>query len=804
MSQPARVALLAVAWLGLVSGASCGDDGGGETAGVVVAPNAAAVPAQDAEQDEAATAPAAGADESAAGADDAAAANAGLTPRAEHVDPLGRHQNGDTGGVPPGTMAFEGLLNRDFGMLTDATTDPPKFGGYWRGAFAPEEGAADDRVELISHEVCKHSGPSLQPQRLVLEPGQPPVVQKIVADERWSDLLSVQVSWSGPHHGSRLQDIPGGTLVMTLRDGPGRTLSVDVPRHGGTLELGKLFRDEHGVAPTPRLELELRADGGPVEVHHVSARVILPAPPLDELTARLADHVRAALVTWCLPRDEGGLGLVDPNDGRVLVESYDVVTGAYGGPRRQVGFHTLHNLLIRWLRIARHAGWDDEVARWTPLLERTMQRVLARHFGASNHLPFNRDARTGQRIDDQAITVGSWIDLLLDAREVLDDEPLREALLAQARRTADTLVRLHEVHDLDPEQYPNEVRLNHATGVLEGRHPNWFGHMPVKITPRGAIDTPRRYNTAWAIVSGRSFWYHLLRSPAAVMRVHALRPAEGDLHAVTRALEQFDRPWDAARYDLENDTDDHYGYLMDDGMHVLESLRGLPETPAVAELRARAELLVRGATEHRLEPHAASAGDTLWIQAVRLGTACAGDSPRAFKGVRKLMDHAPDHPSVPLYREALLELAANDFKGRQLTNGQFTESFFKNWEMVCICFYGTYQGDCRERPLSEWQGDVGDIFGGPPKSSLEAQVTAWRVATEAERPAILARFATILDVSERDLLREHGFVFGLDREIAEQYELPEKYTHGVQTTTSAGLGTVATLAEALEAFLGVD
>ena len=39
---------------------------------------------------------------------------------------------------------------------------------------------------------------------------------------------------------------------------------------------------------------------------------------------------------------------------------------------------------------------------------------------------------------------------------------------------------------------------------------------------------------------------------------------------------------------------------------------------------------------------------------------------------------------------------------------------------------------------------------------------------------------------------------------AETAELPEKYTHGLQTTTSAGLGTVATLAEALEAFLGVD
>ncbi|GJM22961.1 MAG: hypothetical protein DHS20C15_28760 [Planctomycetota bacterium] len=794
MSQPARVALLVVAWLGFVSGASCGDDGAREP---VPAPIAASASMQDAEQDGAAP-------ESSATAEEAPASKVELAPRGQRVTPLGVHRNGDVGDVPPGALACEGLLNRDFGMLTDATTATPKLGGYWRGAFAPEQGVADDRVELVSHATCHHSGTSLNPQRLVLEPGQPPVVQKIVADERWSDLLSVHVDSSGPHPGSRLQDTPGGTLVMTLRDGPGRTVSADVPRHGGTLELGALFREAHGVAPTPRLELKLHAKAGPVEVNFVSARVFLPAATREELVERTAEHMRRALELWCLPRGEGGLGLVDFESGRVLAESYDVVTGKRGAARKQVGFHTIHNVLIAWLRIARHEGWADEVARWTPLLERSMRRLLSEHFNAHNHLPFNRDASSGKASYDQAISVGSWIDVLLDAHAVLDDEELREDLVSQARRTADTLVRLAQRHDLDPVKFPNETKLERSTGLIKGEQPNWFGHMPNKITTRGQLDPPRRYNTAWAIVSGRSFWYHLLKTPAAVMRVHALRPGPDDISVVTRALEQYERPWDAARYDLENDTDDHYGYLMEDGMRILNDTRALPDSPELDRLRARAEQLVRGATEHRLESGLSDIGDSLWIQAIRLGTACAGDSPRAFKGLRKLIDFAPQHERADFYRAAILELAANDFKGRQLTNGQFTESFFKNWEMVCICFSGTYQGDCRERPLDEWQGDVGDIFGGPPKSSLEAQATAWRVASEAQRPAILARFATILDVSERDLLREYGFVYGLDPAVALQYELPEKYTHGLVTRTSAGLGTVDSLARALEAFLGLN
>ena len=437
-----------------------------------------------------------------------------------------------------------------------------------------------------------------------------------------------------------------------------------------------------------------------------------------------------------------------------------------------------------WLREARRRGLADEVARWTPHLQRAVGTLLERSFHPQTGLPRMLALPALEPLDDVAVALGPWVEFLLDAREQVGDEALAARCLAQARRIADTLVLLQQQHDLPREQAPPGA-WNEAKGRVEGNTRNWFGHIPDRLTPEGEIEYDRRFYTSWAILTGRSFWYELLRAPRAIARVHALDPRPHDVPAIRRAVLAYRRPWDAARYDLENDTDDHYGYHAEDGLEIVRDFRH--ELPEALEL-------VLAATDHRLPRDAARADDTLWVQAVRLGTSCAGDSPRAFFGPLELYelpaDISPATSGLPLYRDALLELARNDLQGRQLTNAQFTESFFEDWEMVCTCFRGTFQGDCRHPPPEGWHGDVGDTFGGPPTSAIDAQQAAFRVAHPGERLSILAALGLIRDVTDAALRRPHGWLFGLDESVARQYELPDKYVIGLSSESAAGLGYV--------------
>lgn len=674
-----------------------------------------------------------------------------------------------------GTLVVEGLLNGGFEWIADDTTRPAKYGAYWVGAFTPYAGDARDRIE-------ERSDAAEGRRVLSLGPGDGVVHQKIVADPRFSGALTVRLAWRG---------LQGGRLAVALRDGPGRRHHQLLEARGDgwqrvTLDLGRHFARQHGAPPVPRLVLELACTGpagARVEVDAVSAAVTLPRVSPDQALAAITTLAHTTLTRWLEPPERGGLGLVDPETGWCRVRTFHVETGQGRLPALNAGLHSIHTTLLAWLEIAEQAGWTEEQARWRPHLDRIVATLLERHFDPDTGLPRLIDLETGEAAQDMPVTVGAYVEFLARARHQVGDPDLAARADRQIRAIADQLLRLQLAHDLPADQ-KNDARLNRATGVFEGSYPNWFGHMPPKLTPSGALDTPRQYNSAWAIVKERSFWYHLLRSPAAVMAAHEVEPRPQDLEGVGRALSRYHRDWDAARYDLENDTDDHYGYLAEDLLNMLH--HGGEATPA------RALQLLQGATDHRLSRQAATADETLWIQAIRLGTACAGDSPRAFKGVLDLYRLPPEvnpHSSgLPLYRDALLELAANDWKGRQLTNGQFTESFFRQWEMVCICFKGTYQGDCRERPLDQWDGDVGDLFGGPPMQGIEAQCWAYAVATPEERPEILARLATIRYVTDAALARPHGYLAGLDEAVARQYELPEKYILGLSPRSTQGLG----------------
>jgi hypothetical protein len=703
-----------------------------------------------------------------------------------------------TGAAPalaaPDTLLVNGLLNGGFEWVADGTTDPPKYGAYWLGAFSRQP---EDAACFVVEDRPYRGRWALRLSRATGE-----VLQKIVADPRWTDELVVSMA---------LRSSRGGVLALTIEDGPGRRTTVRVHADDETLELratddaplqpralrreqdgwwrvevplGALFTAEHGARPMPRLNLRLHCEGVGrplVDLDELAAAVRLPAPGEAELADAITELLRWTLDTWALPREQGGLGLVDEATGYVTAGTYHVESGEPGAREHLANLHTLHNLLVLWLREAERRGWDAELGRWTPLLERFARTLLERHFDPTSGLPrlvVNADGTPS----DAAVPVASFVEFLLDAHELVADPELAEACLAQARRVADALVALQAEHDIPPERAPPTPVWNPNAGRITGDLSNWFGFLPDRLTPQGEPETDRRFYTSWAILTGRTFWYEFLRSPRAIAAVHARRPAPGDLVAVNRTLERFHRDWDATRYDLENDTDDHYGYLVEDALDIAEHVPAL--APAALALVGRA-------TDHRLAPDAGSAGDTLWIQALRLGTACAGDSPRAFLGPLRLSELPPeDEPSgarPELYHEALLELAANDFKGRQLTNAQFTESFFGAWEMVCICFRGTYQGDCREQPPEFWHGDVGDTFGGPPTTAIDAQTAALRVAGPAERPVILARLGLIRHVTDSTLRGRHGYRSGLDEAVARQYELPDKYVIGVSEESAAGL-----------------
>ncbi|MBU0755146.1 MAG: hypothetical protein KJ645_08390, partial [Planctomycetes bacterium] len=627
-------------------------------------------------------------------------------------------------GAAPSTMPVNGLYNSGFELVADSTTTPAKYGAYWVGAFSKEPGCPDDLIE----EDDPYSGERC----LGLTPGSGGVLQKIVADPRWTEntriILALRLK-NGASLKATLEDGQDQTVSAVLsyrsssknEDGSkieltgswtegretleGITITIPDPKESPNwsivaIDVGRRFFSHHGHRPQPRLNIRLECigpDESRADIDDIFAAVDWPYPSASDLAAIIAGHVLWTLETWYLPEDRGGLQLVDPQTGFVAASSYHVETGENRKPNLLGNLHTIHDLLVRWILLARERGWEKEVDFWSPYLECFVQTLLARSFDPKTDLPQTVLLEDLKPNEQGPVTVSAFIHFLLKARDSLGEENLKRQCLEKARRVADRLIALQQDHDLPPRKQRNRLKYNEQKQEFEGNWPNWFGHIPDRLTPDGSIENPKQFNTSWAILSGRTFWYHYFRSAAGIMSVHALEPRRPDIVAVNKVLGKYHRDWDATRYDLENDTDDHYGYLGEDLPPIIECGHG--------RLKKALDLL-QEATDHRLAREATEPGETLWIQGVRLGTPCAGDSPRAMAGVLDLYELPPSinpiSSGLELYRRSLLELARNDLKGRQLTNGQFTESFFKDWEMVCICYRGSYQGDCRKHPADYW------------------------------------------------------------------------------------------------------
>ncbi|CAN0304815.1 unnamed protein product, partial [Ectocarpus fasciculatus] len=178
--------------------------------------------------------------------------------------------------------------------------------------------------------------------------------------------------------------------------------------------LGARFVEAVGSAPRPRLQLELAALDGSVEIDEVSVRVALPATDVEALSERLRADITRTLELWYLPEAQGGLGLVDPQTGYVRANAYDVMTGEIVQARKQHGLHTIHVLLVDWLALCREQGWVPELERWRPYLHVVARTLMERHFDEFTALPYGRFAGNDAPIREQPVTVGAWIDFLLD------------------------------------------------------------------------------------------------------------------------------------------------------------------------------------------------------------------------------------------------------------------------------------------------------------------------------------------------------------------------------------------------------
>lgn len=681
----------------------------------------------------------------------------------------------------PDRIAVELIFGGDFEWIADSTTSPPKRGAYWRGAFAP---IAEDPADLIERDEDDHV--------LVLAPSDGEVSQITTPLGPFDRdlLLSLDVRPLDPGARLRLRLAFEGRRSVTLRlggDGSLDRVARSEPVAGGwrrwQVAAGRLALERTGLPPGAWCRVALSASGGRVAVDGVSLRHEIPRTEAPLLREMLLEDVRDALrIHLAGPNDPEmpGLGLVDPKTGYLLRPDYDVSTGEVGSPAGFLGISGIHDLMVEYLKTG---DADPGTRRLRALvrdrLRRHLENVLDHNVAPETGLYCLYDPAEDRPFLDAALSPTHFITYVLDAAELLQNEELERRALEAAERVALMLVRLRSEHDLPP-----EVPFGRGAGG------NWYGRLPDRITARGELPPPRAktYDQAWAIRQNRS-WYHDFDPLVGIMRVHALRPRPEYLDCVQQVLRRFDRKWDATRYDLENDTDDHYGKNVESA---LEAYRVSGAT--VRGLLAFAQ----AATDHRLN-RGPEWERSIWIEGNRLGSFTTGDQPRAYLGPAGLYQLPPEANPVssgePAYRHALAELARSDLKRRVLDDGWLTEASSYQWEMIAACFVGDYIGPCSEnRP---WEGDMGDQFAGPSANAFRALGRALRVLRPGEDREFLSWYALLhLHTLERYRL-PYGYLYGLPIDTGRRYGIPARYLHGFLTRPPYGFAVFSVHAETL-------
>lgn len=706
----------------------------------------------------------------------------------------------------PTLFAVNVILNSDFESVADSTTEPVKRGAYWRDAFVHQKGDPTDRIVavaddqhalLLAPDAAGVCGPVSQ---IVTLYGPAAERFEMTLRVRFADLAALPdagVDATAPRGALLLQVQSQGERAIRYRIGAGDAGDDTIPIEPGSavdaegfcsvrLPVGADFVRVTGGPPAPWNRLILTAADGPVLVDDVYGSHFLPRIQPRELRELLLQDVRDMLAVF-LGKDGTpvpGLELVDRRSGYQVGVQHNVVTGEVLA-RSTIGVRNgIHDIMLAYLETA------DDAREHQPLrllVRRIMQAHLKSYLTNNVYEPTGLyclyDVSKGQPIADQAVVPTSFIHYVLDVTELPYPElqALRGKALERVEKMADQMVEIRKQHDLPPDK-----------PFGRGPRGNWFGRMPEKLTPEGALDVPHKhkgtYDQAWAIKSNRS-WYHDFDSAEGIARVHGLVPKASYAETIDRVIELFDRVFDAERYDLENDTDDHYGMNVEALLHGYRS-----GGHRLTQLRDFAQTM----TDYRL-PRDLPWHQNLWVEGIRLGSFTTGDQPRAYRGPVWL--HNTPQGANPAssgwrgYEYALRELAKSDLKRRLLDDGYMTEASSYQWEMISACYDGSYIGPCSEN--RKWEGDMGDQFAGPSANSFRALGRTLELCRRGPDKEFVAWYYLVQAHTAELYRQRYGYRFGMSKETGRRYGIPERYLAGFSDTEPYMLATTVVHAETL-------
>lgn len=677
-------------------------------------------------------------------------------------------------------------LNAGFEHVADSTTLPPKYGAYWEHAFSTKE--CDPTSCIVELDDGNRAAR--------LDPFRPALRQILTLHGPYSREFAVELRY-------RLET-PDSRVFVRFESEEGRELTWIVPRlesDASGLEFESLGRDDGGFervrihvgtnfeslaggGPPPWGQLSIGAIGGAVLVDDVVAAHRLPRVSHRELRDALLADVRSAIAVYVEPPSGPsglGLGLVERASGYQTRGSFDVETGKGSVDNAVVGITGIHEVLLRYARIA-SLPVDDP----TRLAAREILRNLA--ISAMQHNVYSPTGlfclydrkRRGPEMTVE-LSPTHFIQTVLDIADLFPDDPqLQSYARFHCERMADAMVRLRREHDLPP-----DVKYGRGAGG------NWFGRMPEKVSPLGVLAPPMKatYDQSWAIAFDRS-WYHDFDTSVGLMRVHRVIPKEDYLEAVRIVCAKFDRAWDATRYDMENDTDDHYGRNVESALDAYRySGHALPE---VLEF-------VQRATDHRL-PRGVPAGETTWVQSVRLGSFTTGDQPRAFRGpiglYRLPQDVNPETSGYEPYIDVLRELTRADLRRRLLDDSTYTEASSFQWRMIAMCFRKNFIAPCDSG--TDWEGDMGDLFAGPPANAYRALIRMLEIDHPGHDREWVTWYALVHEHVMARYRAKYGYRFGMSKETGRRYGIHEQYLNGWNNTHGYGLAITLLHTELLE------
>lgn len=687
-------------------------------------------------------------------------------------------------------FAVNVVLNGDFELAADTSVTPAKYGAYWKNAFEYAKDTSTSQVSELApgqHALRLEPGRDLVRQALTLYgPYADRFEMRLRLKRPTPDVLAHVLVRSGVNFDLHyvLGDVASVPDVSTK---PIHVAPVAAPDADGfatyRLEFGRDFASFHKVRPGPWFELQFGAERGTALLDDVVGIHWLPRVAPRELRAMLLDEVRALLWMYFGAKDgspKSGLEFVDPVTGYQVVGRYDCNTGKPTQLEGAVGIAGIHEIALRYCHVA------DE-AEDAPALRELLRTRLRSHLESLLRHNVHPDTQLYTFVDPKtfapklelAVAPSHYIHHTLDVAALFpDDADLAARVRARVLAMADALVKIRADHDL-----PHTVQFGREAGG------NWFGRMPEKFHPDGRLDQPRTYNQAWAISQNRS-WYYDFQTAHGLMRAWSLEPKEEYLQTALGAIARFDRKFDAQRFDLENDTDDHYGFNVESLLKAYDA--------SGRKIRAFLDT-AQTFTDYRL-PRDAAWDANLWIEGVRLGSFCAGDQPRAYRGPTGLylLDAAtnPTTSRFEPYLYAVRELARGDMKHRLLDDGFTQDASAFMWTMISACYKSDFIGPCSMN--LKWEGDMGDLFAGPASNGFRALARGLEIGGGGGVFEFAAWYATVFDHTMALFRKPFGYRYGMSVETGKRYGIPERYLEGFTDDNPYGIGCVLVHADLIE------